>query len=267
MATKTEYVRSAGWVAKNVNSGTVLHLSTLDGWTVEQVVGEIQQHREQTVQELLAEIERQREHLQFVERWVNHHGQKPNTTPREVLSMIQHYPPIVEITRSYADGRVPETPNPWAEIERLRARLNRIAEAETVGQARGIAIAATLNLDTALSGAQAEQPAKQEQTEVVAWLFTVRNGHRAETFAAIDWSPTIDDERVLVSKLPLYASPAQPDPTAFETWVQQLEEVAQSVDYIVQEWITSGREPAYGQWLELQSLARAALEAKLGERP
>lgn len=66
----------------------------------------------------IAELERD---LQFVERWANHHGVKPCVTPAEALSMIQHYPAITAITGSYSDGKRPETPNPYAELDRLRA--------------------------------------------------------------------------------------------------------------------------------------------------
>lgn len=72
-----------------------------------------------------AELAKANETLRFVERWANHHAQKPRITPREVLSVIQHYPPILDITRSYVDGKVPETPNPWAELDALRALLRR----------------------------------------------------------------------------------------------------------------------------------------------
>jgi len=77
-----------------------------------------------------AELAETRRDLQFIERWANHHGQKPNITPREVLSMIQHYPPILEITRSYEDGKVPDTPNPWAELAKLRQMVAQQAEDE-----------------------------------------------------------------------------------------------------------------------------------------
>lgn len=43
---------------------------------------------------LLARIAALDETLRFVERWANHHGTKPNMTPDEVLSCIQHYPAI-----------------------------------------------------------------------------------------------------------------------------------------------------------------------------
>ena len=70
--------------------------------------------------EYKAEVEVLRKHLRFVERWANHHAQKPRITPQEALSVIQHYPPIKEITQSYTDGVVPETPNPWLEVEAFR---------------------------------------------------------------------------------------------------------------------------------------------------
>ena len=70
-----------------------------------------------------AEIARLKDDLQFVERWANHHGQKPHMTAQEALSCIQHYPPILAITKGYADGKVPVTYDPYAEIERLRKML------------------------------------------------------------------------------------------------------------------------------------------------
>jgi cell fate (sporulation/competence/biofilm development) regulator YlbF (YheA/YmcA/DUF963 family) len=80
-------------------------------------------------EQLKAEIKRLKEDLQTVERWANHHGAKPNMTAQEALSCIQHYPPIRAITLSYADGKVPETPNPWAEVERLRVTLEIVLHA------------------------------------------------------------------------------------------------------------------------------------------
>jgi hypothetical protein len=51
---------------------------------------------------------------------------------------------------------------------------------------------------------------KLAEQKPVAWMFVTRDrkrGHRDE-FAAIDWSPSTDDDRELVSKLPLvYAAP------------------------------------------------------------
>ena len=68
-----------------------------------------------------AEIERLKDALTFVERWANHHAQKPHVTAAEALSCIQHYPEIEAITESYADGKVPETRDPYAEITALKA--------------------------------------------------------------------------------------------------------------------------------------------------
>ena len=69
---------------------------------------------------------RLRDALQFVERWANHHGAKPHTTPQEALSVIQHYPPIVAITKGYKDGKVPDTPDPWEQVRVLRDALESI---------------------------------------------------------------------------------------------------------------------------------------------
>lgn len=67
--------------------------------------------------------------LRFVERWANHHGQKPSVTPAEALSAIQHYPPIKAITRGYADGNAPDTPDPFARAEAAEALLREIDDA------------------------------------------------------------------------------------------------------------------------------------------
>ena len=69
----------------------------------------------------IAELE---ESLRFVERWVVHHGSKPNISAEEVLSCIQHYPAIHEITKSYKDGKHPDTFNPYACISELEAQLS-----------------------------------------------------------------------------------------------------------------------------------------------
>lgn len=61
--------------------------------------------------------------LQFVERWANHHGAKPCITAESALSCIQHHPGIVAITKGYVDGVLPATPNPWQELEALKAAM------------------------------------------------------------------------------------------------------------------------------------------------
>jgi hypothetical protein len=76
-----------------------------------------------------AENERLRDDLRFVERWANHHAQHPRTTAAEALSVIQHYPPIITITKSYADGVVPATRNPWAELEAAERDARELREA------------------------------------------------------------------------------------------------------------------------------------------
>lgn len=73
--------------------------------------------------EQATEIERLNELLSFVERWANHHGRKPSVSAADALSVIQHHPDIKEITKSYADGVVPTTRDPYTEIEALRRLL------------------------------------------------------------------------------------------------------------------------------------------------
>lgn len=65
-----------------------------------------------------AELERLREDMQFIERWAVHHGSKPHCTPAEALSVIQHYPPIAAITKSYAAPAQQAEPT---RSERMRA--------------------------------------------------------------------------------------------------------------------------------------------------
>ena len=61
--------------------------------------------RDRNIEDLHTEITRLKDDLQFVERWANHHAQKPHMDPQSALSCIQHYPSILEITRSYKDGK------------------------------------------------------------------------------------------------------------------------------------------------------------------
>ena len=67
------------------------------------------------------------EDLSFVERWANHHAAKPHMTAEQALSVIQHYPAIKAITKRYKDGKVPDTPDPWAALEQARVALEEIA--------------------------------------------------------------------------------------------------------------------------------------------
>ena len=62
-------------------------------------------------------------HLKFVERWAVHHGSKECTSAESALGVIQHYPPIAEITAGYTDGKTPDTFNPFARIAELEAAL------------------------------------------------------------------------------------------------------------------------------------------------
>jgi hypothetical protein len=59
--------------------------------------------------------------LVFVERWVNHHGTKSCHSAESILGVIQHYPTIRAITKSYKDGVVPSTPDPYAERDAAQA--------------------------------------------------------------------------------------------------------------------------------------------------
>ena len=50
-------------------------------------------------------------------------------TAQEALSCIQHYPPILEITRSYADGLTPTTRNPYAELAEANKKIEQLETA------------------------------------------------------------------------------------------------------------------------------------------
>lgn len=76
--------------------------------------------------------------VQFVERWAVHHGTKGTISAEEILSAIQHYPGIKAVTKSYEDGVVPDTFDPYAriaELEKIEARYNKIIHCvSAVGQ-------------------------------------------------------------------------------------------------------------------------------------
>ena len=91
---------------------------------------------------MTAERDALKEDLIFVERWANHHARKPFYTPESVLSMIQHYPAIKAITKSYADGVLPTTPDPYAERDALRE------DAERYQALRRMAVSLSLSNDT-----------------------------------------------------------------------------------------------------------------------
>lgn len=76
-----------------------------------------------------AQADLMREALELVERWANYKSQKPRMTPQEVLSIIQHHPVIEEITRSYVDGVIPPTRNPWAELKEAQAKIDELERA------------------------------------------------------------------------------------------------------------------------------------------
>ncbi|MFC4927802.1 hypothetical protein [Delftia deserti] len=71
---------------------------------------------------LQADNEAMRETLEFVERWAVHHASKPHMTAELALGSIQHHPEIRAITERYADGKRPETFDPYARIAELEAR-------------------------------------------------------------------------------------------------------------------------------------------------
>lgn len=87
-------------------------------WTAYKAAAELRRQHAR-----IAEME---DDLQFVERWAVHHGSKPSISAEEALSCIQHYPAIHEITKSYKDGKRPDTFNPYARIADLEAQLSAI---------------------------------------------------------------------------------------------------------------------------------------------
>ena len=75
------------------------------------------------LEEQEVEYNKMKDTLVFVERWANHHGTKPHTTPQEALSVIQHHPVIAKITKGYTDGVIPSTFDPYARIAVLESAL------------------------------------------------------------------------------------------------------------------------------------------------
>jgi hypothetical protein len=73
------------------------------------------------IEALVQERDELKADLVFVERWANHHGQKSCHSAESILGVIQHYPTIRAITKSYADGVVPDTSDPYAERDKLAA--------------------------------------------------------------------------------------------------------------------------------------------------
>ncbi|KEH09783.1 hypothetical protein GY14_10450 [Delftia tsuruhatensis] len=74
---------------------------------------------------LQADNEAMRETLEFVERWAVHHASKPHMTAELALGSIQHHPEIRAITERYADGKRPDTFDPYARIAELEGKVGR----------------------------------------------------------------------------------------------------------------------------------------------
>ncbi|EPD35937.1 hypothetical protein HMPREF9701_04970 [Delftia acidovorans CCUG 274B] len=85
-----------------------------------------------TLRQQHAEIKAMRETLEFVERWAVHHASKPHMTAELALGSIQHHPEIRAITERYADGKRPDTFDPYARIAELEAQL--VAEARATAE-------------------------------------------------------------------------------------------------------------------------------------
>jgi len=83
---------------------------------------------EEEITDLRTALAERDELLAFIERWANHHAPKPNMTAEEALSVIQHHPSIKAITKKYADGKVPNTFDPYAELTTLRAAAQQALE-------------------------------------------------------------------------------------------------------------------------------------------
>lgn len=81
---------------------------------------------------LQAENASMRTTLEYVERWANHHGAKPHITAEQALGCIQHHPDIHDITKGYADGKRPNTFDPYARIAELERQL--VAEARAAAE-------------------------------------------------------------------------------------------------------------------------------------
>lgn len=113
-------------------------------------------------------------HLHFIERMAVHHATTSNLSAEEALSWIQHYPPIKAITKSYVDGKVPDTPDLFAAVVELDefttdqwwyTELDSVAK--TLDQRRAMAVIRNLvrQLEQARSGHALEMQAEQYKVD------------------------------------------------------------------------------------------------------
>ena len=79
------------------------------------------------IERLVGERDALKADLVFVERWANHHGTKSCHSAESILGVIQHYPTIRAITKSYADGVAPSTPDPYAERDTYQVEADKLA--------------------------------------------------------------------------------------------------------------------------------------------
>ncbi len=165
------------------------------------------QHREElrayeiTVANREARIAELEDDLQFVERWAVHHGSKPSISAEEALSCIQHYPAIHEITKSYKDGKRPDTFNPYARIAELESQL------EAIG-AGGVE---PLRKPAAPQAVQAAVPVAWRLTNTAFRKprFEYHDTKESAEQRQADFNRSVDDGG-LHNLTPLYAAPARP---------------------------------------------------------
>lgn len=124
---------------------------------------------------LKARVEELTDALQFVERWAVHHGAKACTTAESALGVIQHYPPIAEITASYADGKTPDTFNPFAQIEELELEARMMRERNERLETEVNRLQAALHRATLAAAAPVAVYIEPSEEEVARLIETLKN--------------------------------------------------------------------------------------------
>lgn len=85
---------------------------------------------EVSIDEILEDYDSFIDYLEFVERWVTHHGSKPNVSPEEALDFVRHYPLTREMTKTYSNGVIPKPTISQESLDAILAILKKDADAK-----------------------------------------------------------------------------------------------------------------------------------------